>query len=208
MKRFLTAYAMRFHRRYGTHGHVFGARYKAILCDNDAYFLQLLRYIHLNPVKSELADDPAAWPHSGHRELIGMRGLGLVDQSFPLSFFAHRPRQEYQEFVSQGLTLMTQQGAVSALDAAVPVAGAPPPPVEVNRPSKTGCLEEFAKRHCSDNGISMAEMVSRSSRPLAEKARRELIVAAVDEGYPMAEIARYLRRGVPAICNILRRLGK
>ena len=51
MHSLLFGYAGYFNRRYGEAGHLFQGRYKAIVCDKDAYLLELVRYIHLNPVR-------------------------------------------------------------------------------------------------------------------------------------------------------------
>lgn len=49
MRRLLTGYAVSFNKRHKRSGHLFQNRYKSILCEEDPYFLQLVRYIHLNP---------------------------------------------------------------------------------------------------------------------------------------------------------------
>ena len=49
MHKLLTGYAVRYNRRHGRHGHLFQNRYKSILCQEETYLLQLIRYIHLNP---------------------------------------------------------------------------------------------------------------------------------------------------------------
>ncbi|HSN24270.1 MAG TPA: transposase [Methylomicrobium sp.] len=54
MKRLLTGYAVRFNRRHRRCGHLFQNRYKSILCQEDAYLLELVRYIHLNPLRAKL----------------------------------------------------------------------------------------------------------------------------------------------------------
>ena len=51
MRRLLTGYAVSFNLRYSRHGHLFQNRYKSIVCEEDAYFKELIRYIHLNPVR-------------------------------------------------------------------------------------------------------------------------------------------------------------
>jgi REP element-mobilizing transposase RayT len=51
MKRLLTGYAVRFNRRHRRCGHLFQNRYKFILCQEDAYLLELACYIHLNPLR-------------------------------------------------------------------------------------------------------------------------------------------------------------
>ena len=50
MRRLLTGYAVSYNIRHQRHGHVFQNRYKSIVCDEDAYFQELVRYIHLNPL--------------------------------------------------------------------------------------------------------------------------------------------------------------
>jgi len=45
-------YTMYFNRKYRTVGHLFQGRYKAILCDRDAYLLGLVKYIHENPLRA------------------------------------------------------------------------------------------------------------------------------------------------------------
>ena len=54
MRRLLTGYAVSFNRRHRRHGHVFQNRYKSILCQEDPYLLELVRYIHLNPLRARV----------------------------------------------------------------------------------------------------------------------------------------------------------
>jgi putative transposase len=57
MRRLLTGYAMAFNRRHRRHGQLFQNRYKSILCQEDAYLLELTRYIHLNPLRAKIVPD-------------------------------------------------------------------------------------------------------------------------------------------------------
>ncbi|MEJ2039013.1 MAG: transposase [Desulfosarcinaceae bacterium] len=57
MKRLLTGYAMHYNRRHRRCGHLFQNRYKAILCQEGIYLLELVRYIHLNPLRAKLVTD-------------------------------------------------------------------------------------------------------------------------------------------------------
>src|SRR5438132_10174385 len=52
------SYTQRFNRVYGKVGHLFQGRYKAIVCDRDEYLMALIRYIHLNPLRAGLVEDP------------------------------------------------------------------------------------------------------------------------------------------------------
>jgi REP element-mobilizing transposase RayT len=54
MRRFLTGYALTYNLSHNRHGHLFQNRYKSIICDEDTYFAELVRYIHLNPLRSGL----------------------------------------------------------------------------------------------------------------------------------------------------------
>ncbi|MEW6185731.1 MAG: transposase, partial [Thermodesulfobacteriota bacterium] len=54
MRRLLTGYAVGFNRKYRRFGHLFQNRYKSIICDLDPYLLELVRYIHLNPLRAGL----------------------------------------------------------------------------------------------------------------------------------------------------------
>ncbi len=57
MRRLLTGYAVSFNRRHRRHGPLFQNRYKSIICQEDAYFKELVRYIHLNPVRAKTVPD-------------------------------------------------------------------------------------------------------------------------------------------------------
>ena len=57
MRRLLTGYAVSYNLRHRRHGHLFQNRYKSMVCDGDSYFTELVRYIHLNPLRVELVKD-------------------------------------------------------------------------------------------------------------------------------------------------------
>ena len=51
MRRLLTGYAVSYNLRHRRYGHLFQNRYKSRVCDGDSYFTELVRYIHLNPLR-------------------------------------------------------------------------------------------------------------------------------------------------------------
>ena len=57
MRRLLTGYAVPYNLRHRRYGHLFQNRYKSIVCDADSYFTELVRYIHLNPLRVNLVKD-------------------------------------------------------------------------------------------------------------------------------------------------------
>jgi len=111
MRRLLTGHAVWFNRRHRRHGHVFQSRYKSILCQEEPYLLELVRYIHLNPVRARLVrilDDLDSYPYSGHSTLVGTIERSWQDTDTVLRRFSNREesaRQSYREFVREGLDM-------------------------------------------------------------------------------------------------------
>ena len=75
----LTAYSQYHNRKYRQMGHLFQGRYKAILCQSDRYLAELVRYIHLNPVRAKMVVRPEDYEYRGHRAYLGVDRAGLVD---------------------------------------------------------------------------------------------------------------------------------
>ncbi len=74
MRRLLTGHAVYFNRRHRRWGHLFQNRYKSILCQEDSYLLELVRYIHLNPLRAKQVSDLKKlehYPYCGHSVLLG-----------------------------------------------------------------------------------------------------------------------------------------
>ena len=57
IRRVLTGYAISFNRKYRRHGQLFQNRYKSIMCQEEIYFKELVRYIHLNPLRAKIGAD-------------------------------------------------------------------------------------------------------------------------------------------------------
>jgi REP-associated tyrosine transposase len=112
MHRLLTGYTQYHNRRYRKVGHLLQGRYKAILCQTDQYLAELVRYVHLNPVRAKLARRPEDYPYSGHRAYLGLDKTGLVDVQPLLRGFGARKqvaRETYQKFVRAGMKLGHQE---------------------------------------------------------------------------------------------------
>lgn len=99
-------YARFYNWRYRQVGHLFQGRYKAILCDREAYLLELVRYIHLNPARAQASLDPLRYPWSSHRAYMGDPSAVKVETSLVLGQFGTRlgaARRAFLAFVAQGL---------------------------------------------------------------------------------------------------------
>jgi len=109
MKRLLTGYAVSYNRRHDRSGHLFQNRYKSILCQEDSYLLELVRYIHLNPLRATVVSNfnkLGRHPYCGHAVILGHRKHDWQDTEYILRLFGKRvssARKKYSEFVKKGI---------------------------------------------------------------------------------------------------------
>jgi putative transposase len=92
--------------RQGKSGHLFQGRYKAILVDADEYLLELVRYLHLNPVRAAMAKDPINYQWSSHRAYCGKESIPWLYTDLTLSPFGRRmdaAQRKFREFVLEGV---------------------------------------------------------------------------------------------------------
>jgi len=109
MRRLLTGYAVSYNRRHRRWGHLFQNRYKSIVCDEDAYFTELVRYIHLNLLRARLVKnlsqlDRYRW--SGHSVLMGKVERDWQDRDYVLKWFGKKESQAkaaYRSYVKKAV---------------------------------------------------------------------------------------------------------
>lgn len=81
-----------YNERFQSTGPLWQSRYKAKLIEKEGYLLQLIAYVHLNPVTGGLVDDPALWEWSGHREIIRRGKKSLIDAMTVLALYGDTER--------------------------------------------------------------------------------------------------------------------
>ena len=110
MQRLLTGYAIQFNRRYKRHGQLFQNRYKSFLCEEDVYFLELVRYIHLNPLRAGSVSDLKQlnkYPFGGHHVIMGQGEHEWQNTDYVLGMFGDTEiaaRKAYLKFVAKGVS--------------------------------------------------------------------------------------------------------
>ncbi|HEX9898878.1 MAG TPA: transposase [Candidatus Methylomirabilis sp.] len=100
------SYTAYFNKKYRLTGHCFQGRYKAILCDRDAYLLTLVRYLHLNPVRAGLVQGPERWGWSSHKAYLESAPSSWVSVDQILGHFGRggpRRRTAYRRFIADGM---------------------------------------------------------------------------------------------------------
>jgi REP element-mobilizing transposase RayT len=108
MRRFLSGYATFYNRRHRRYGHLFQNRYKSIVCEEDPYFKELVRYIHLNPLRAGLVETLAKldrYKWCGHSVIMNRCQNQWQDRRYVLKWFGRQEgdaKNSYREFVKKG----------------------------------------------------------------------------------------------------------
>jgi REP element-mobilizing transposase RayT len=111
MRCLLTGYAGAFNRRYRRRGHLFQNRYKSVVVEEDRYFLELVRYLHLNPLRAGVVSDLPAldrYPWTGHSVIMGHTSRPWQSSQNVLASFGSsllRARRQYRAFMAAGIPL-------------------------------------------------------------------------------------------------------
>lgn len=113
-----TKYAKYFNKKYDYSGHVFEKRYNAELIDSPAYELDVSKYIHLNPCKAGIVDEPEDYPWSSYRNYLYGEASSLVFTNQILSYFPHPQAIHYENFVKSPFYIF--QSAEKAWDEEYP----------------------------------------------------------------------------------------
>jgi putative transposase len=110
MRKQLTWYAMYFNHKYHRTGHLFENRYKSIICEEERYLLALIRYIHLNPIRSGMIktlEDLDQYQWSGHSVIMGTHNREWMDTGYVLAQFGgmlKKARTAYWKFMEEGIS--------------------------------------------------------------------------------------------------------
>ena len=197
-------------------GHLFQGRYKAILVEKDSYLLELVRYIHLNPVRAKLVRQPSAYPWSGHLCYVGKDTLPWLHTDWVLSQFGQRIntcRKGYEEFVRAGRgegyreefhgggedqrVLGNDRFVKRMLDA------------EVFQPSKGKPIQfnDLVRRICKEYKVKKEDLVSTSRNRYASEARQVIGWLALKSGnITLTEVALHFGRDVTTLSRGVRRM--
>jgi REP element-mobilizing transposase RayT len=111
MRHLSAVYTQRFNRLHKKDGPIFRGRYKAILVQEDAYLMHLVRYIHLNPIQANLVQDLTSYPWSSHNRYLKAQDEHWLCVTKPLSFFSNSPiktRRAYLDFIKDGIDPKTK----------------------------------------------------------------------------------------------------
>ena len=188
MRRLLTGYVVNFNRRHKRNGHLFQNRYKSILCEEDPYFLELVRYIHLNPLRAGKVENVkmlGSYPWAGHSVIMGKQERKWQDVGKVLAYFGRRKRKAiagYEEYIGEGVKAgrraeLTGGGLVRSLG---------------------GWAEVLSARRRGERTASDARILGRG----------EFVEEVFSEAEEKVKETLRWRRRVPNLENLLAQVGK
>lgn len=233
MRRLLTGHAITFNLRHKRSGHLFQNRYKSIVCEEEAYLLELVRYIHLNPLRAGVVqslDQLDCFPWSGHAVLMGTNDVKWQNIDEVLSRFGDNRTQAcqlYRQFVEDGIPLGYREdliggglkrsqpdvesgSEVAAFDARILGSGSFAEGLlfasEGVLHGKQICLVDIAQKVADLFELS-AELLSQRSRTKNVTVARSVFcyTAACKTGFNGAEVAQFLNQTRSAVSLAARR---
>ncbi|MHB8844296.1 MAG: transposase [Nitrospirota bacterium] len=209
------SYTLYFNRRYKTVGHLFQGRYKAILCDREAYLLGLLKYIHTNPVRARIAETPGVYRWSSHPAYTGKNNLGgLIDTDQVLRMFSEnkaRARRQYKVFMNDTMNLRKEE-VYSTIDQRLQgdeefvdrVLTAHDFEIKKERKKKEYSLQTIRKTVEKLYQVTLDQLRSSGKDRHIMRARRVFAATAKEYGYQGKEIAKYLEKDPASVSGYLR----
>lgn len=201
--------------RHKRTGHVFQGRYKALLVDADAYLLELIRYIHLNPVKAGMVERPELYISSSHRTYLGEKVVPWLTTDWVLAQFSEDKQaamKRYASFVSAGLKdeefeLPKEHHADPIVDD-VRLESGYPHSIATNKKISTN-LQEVSQRFCNALKISVEDLCGPSrARDIVEvRAMLAWIFISITKG-SFAELGTFLQRDASTLCRAFNRIER
>jgi len=108
MRRLLTSYAVTYNRRYNESGALFQERYKSTVVEEKLFFRELVRYIHLLPLRVNAVKNITElnkYPWCGHRAVLGAAEYPWHDRGYVLKWFGKSEKEaltEYRAYIREG----------------------------------------------------------------------------------------------------------
>jgi len=232
MRKLMTRYAVYFNRRHHRTGHLFQNRYKSVVCEEEPYFLELVRYIHLNPLRAGVVTSLAdldVYPWCGHSVIMGRTKRPWQDRMRVTAHFSTNASQGirlYRAFLDEGKDQgerpeLTGGGLRRSHGEIPPKGGRVAFDTRVLGSSDfvTTILKEAGKlprpmvdkdavidRICAELGVPAGQVRNGSRRRPSSEARARIIEELVyGSGVSLTEVARLVGISPSGASNVLKR---
>ncbi len=195
-------------------GHLFQGRFKAILVEADTYLLELIRYIHLNPVRAGVTSKPEDYPWGGHRAYLGQESLPWLTVDWVLGQFATKPstaRVGYRAFVEEGINEghRPEFHGGKGLDARVlgkddfvdKVLGQ-----AERRPIRSVGVAEIVAAVGREYGLQIEALAAIGKERRPSEARAAAAYLILESGHTLVALSRLVNRDVSSLSSAVKRL--
>jgi REP element-mobilizing transposase RayT len=188
MRRLLSGYAVFYNRRHRRYGHLFQNRYKSIVCEEDPYFKELVRYIHLNPLRAGLVETITKlerYQWCGHSVVLNRVKNQWQDRKYVLNWFGQKEREAqkaYREFVREGIAVgkrpdLTGGGLIRSMGG-----------WSIVKAMRTSGIKEESDERILGSGAFVSELIKQAE----EKMKYQL---------PPVELQKAITAEVESFCN-------
>ncbi len=216
VQNFAFRYAQRINRYRKEVGHVFQGRFKSILVNKENYLTQLVRYIHLNPVRAGIVKRPEDYKWSGHNTYLGTDPVTWIESDYVLKRYSEDREtavKRYNEFV------YAEIGVNSVIDFKTGMrSGIIGDDVfikevldEEKSPSKKSdnlniTIANLIEHACARYGVTEMEIASESRVRELAHVRAVIALLARDKGLSIVEVAKKLNRDTGGLSRLLNKL--
>jgi len=195
-------------------GHLFQGRYKSILIERENYLLELVRYIHLNPVRVGWVKDPKEYRWSSHLDYLGIKQNPWLTTEWILKQFDNRERESrrrYVKFVQEGINEGYREefhsgegdGRILGEDRFIAKVLAKAGMKQDNPVS----LDKVVKTVCRHYDLNEKELCTRGQARMRSEARAMIGWFAVQKGNTtLTEVGKRFGRDVSTMSLTIRRL--
>jgi len=202
------SYTQYYNRTYKKVGHLFQGRYKAILCQKDAYLLELVRYIHLNPFRSKLVKNPQGYRYSGEDAYRAGNSTAVIDCGAVLKVIGGTAA--YRQFVQDGMGeghkeefyAVEDQRFLGEKDFGEALREEKAPSQEKRRRSLAGMVADIGKTmKVAPEGLSLPHR----GREASQQRIKLAYILVRRGGFKVNEVAQHFRRDATTISVLLSR---
>ncbi|MGV8146689.1 MAG: hypothetical protein ACLKAK_08590 [Alkaliphilus sp.] len=200
MQRVQQVYTQKYNKKNKRTGHVFGQRYKAVLCNKDVYLLHLIKYIHFNPIKADITKT-LDYKWSSHREYIKDKSE-LVDTEFVLKIISTdktKALRGYKEYMNEEIEDVekAEYEIINSVE------------VEETEEKEMRSIEALIEEIIKKEGITNEELISKERTRKISRARKKIIMRAEKEcQITKTKLAKRLNLTITAISKTKSRANK
>lgn len=207
-------YAQYVNRCYQRTGHLFQGRYKANLVSKESYLLQVVRYVHLNPVRAGLVDEPGDYRWSSHNDYVTGRCPPWLCRTWTLSLLSEKEPAAlklYRQLINDSHQALDFPLPVDAKNPFLPVDDFGERARHADQRASLNSsvtLDNILDAVCAGFAVSLQDLIRKGkSHPLAQARAAAAYLVLQHEQIPLCDLGRRLQRDPSGLGQSARRFA-